>query len=74
MEVEDIKYLNQRNKNKKNRQFDGENHSIAVSYPKIVKINDVSNVENLSGAPVDEIIDILPEHFQERSLELIEPM
>lgn len=65
MVVEDIKYLSQRNKNKKNKLSDGENHSITVSDPKIVKINDVSNGEKLFEALADEILDIILEHFQE---------
>lgn len=46
---------------------------MVVSKSKIVKIKDVTNNENLSEAPEDEILDILPDHFQERSSVLIEP-
>ncbi|MFA1657821.1 hypothetical protein ACDX31_27220, partial [Klebsiella quasipneumoniae] len=69
----DIKYLSHKIKKKKNRRSDGENHIVAVSEPKIVKIKDVSKGENLSEAPEDEIFDALPSHFQERSSVLIEP-
>ena len=59
----DIKYLSRKIKWKKNKCSDGENHIVAVSKPKKVKIKDASNGENLSEAPVDEILDALPSHF-----------
>ena len=46
---------------------------MAVSEPKKVKIKDISNGENLSKAPKDEVLDSLPSYFQDRSLVLIEP-
>lgn len=46
---------------------------MVVLEPKKVKKKDVSKGENLSEAPMDEIFDALPSHFQERSLVLIEP-
>ena len=60
MTEDDIKYLSHKIKKKKNRRSDGENHIVAVSEPKIVKIKDVSKGENLSEAPKDEIFDALP--------------
>ena len=57
-----IKYLSHKIK-KKNRRSDGENHIVAVSEPKKVKIKDVSKGENLSEAPEDEIFDALPSYF-----------
>ena len=69
----DIKYLSQKIKRRKNRCSNGENHIVAVSEPKIVKIKDVSEGENLSEAPKDEILDTLPIYFQERSSVLVEP-
>ena len=59
----DIKYLNHKIKKKKNRRSDAENHIVAVSEPKKVKIKDVSKGENLSEAPEDEIFDALPSNF-----------
>ena len=69
----DIKYLSHKIKWKKNKHSDGENHIVAVSEPKKVKRKDVSDGENLSEAPEDEILDALLSHFQERSSVLIEP-
>lgn len=65
MLVDDIMYLSDMNKNKKNKWFDGENHYVVVSKPKIVKIQDVSKGENLSKVSTNEILDILPKHFHE---------
>ena len=63
MSQEDIKFLSQQMKNKKKKWNDGENHSVAVSDPKIVKKKDVSNGENLFEVPKDETLDILLGHF-----------
>ena len=68
----DIKYLNHKIKKRKNKRSDGENHLVVVLETKIVKINDISKGENLSEVPEDEILDMLPSHFQERSSVLIE--
>lgn len=46
---------------------------MAILEPKKVKIKDVSDGENLPEAPEGEMLDILPNHFQERSSVLIEP-
>lgn len=73
MTVEDIKFLSLKKKHKNNKRFDGENHLVAVSDPKIVKIKDMSEGENLSKEPEDGKIDILHDHFQERSSMLIDP-
>ena len=70
----DIKYLSHTIKRKKNKRSDAENHIVAVSEPKKVKIKDVSKGGNLFEAPEDEIFDALRSHFQERSLVLIEPI
>ena len=58
-----IKYLNHPIQKKENIRFDGENHIVAVSEPKIVKIKDVSKGESLFEALADEIFDALPSHF-----------
>ena len=58
-----IKYLSHTNKPKKNRHFDGENHIVVVSKPKIVKTKDVSKGENLSEEPKDEVFDALSSQF-----------
>lgn len=51
----------------------GENHSVAVLDPKIVKRNDASDGENLSEAPDDGRIDTLPNYlYREQSAILIE--
>ena len=68
-----IKYLSHIIKKKKNRRSDGENHIVAESEPKKVKIKNVSKGENLSEAPADEIFDALPSRFLERSSVLIKP-
>ena len=47
IEVE-IKYLSHPIKKKRNRKYGGENHIVALSEPKIVKIKDISKGENLS--------------------------
>ena len=69
----DINYLNRKIKWKKNKHSDGENHIMAMSEPKKLKRKDISDGQNLSEAPEDEILDALLSHFQERSLVLIEP-
>lgn len=51
----------------------GENHSMAVFDPKIVKIKNASDGENLIEPPKDGRFDILPQHYHERSSVLIEP-
>lgn len=75
MTESDIKYLSQKNKNKKKKKksSEGENHFVVVSEPTKVKIKDVSEGENLSEVPKDEIFDVLLSHLQDRSLVLIEP-
>ena len=69
----DIKYLSHKMKWKKNKCSDGENHIVVVLEPKKVKIKDISEGENLSKTPEDQILDALSSHFQERSSILIEP-
>lgn len=44
-----------------------------MSELKKVKIKDVLEGENLFESPKGEMLDILPSHFQDRSLVLIEP-
>lgn len=73
MTAADVKYLSRKNQKRKNKSSDGQNHTMAMSESKIVKIKDVPNGENLSEVPEGEILDILPDHFQERSSVLIEP-
>ena len=75
MSEPDIKYLSLKikEKKKKNRCSDGENHYVVVSKPKKVKRKDISKGENLFEAPKDEALDHLPSYFQDRSLVLIEP-
>ena len=65
MTESDIKYLSHKikRKEKKNKSSDGENHYVAVSKPKKVKIKDVSKGENLPEAPTDEVLDSLPSYF-----------
>ena len=58
-----IKYLSHIIKKKRNKRSNGENHIVAVSESKKVKIKDVSKGENLSKVPMDEIFDALPSHF-----------
>ena len=65
MTKDDIKYLSQKIKKKRNRIYDGENHIVVVSEPKKVNIKDVSKCKNLPKMPTDEIFDALPSHFQE---------
>lgn len=60
-------------KNKAQNRSNGENHLMVVLDHKIVKRKDISNNENLSEVLVDERLDTLPEHYQERSPILIEP-
>lgn len=69
-----MKYPSQKIKIRKNRCFDGENHIVEVLEPKKVKENDISKGENLSEAPEDGILDMIPIHFQECLLVLSEPM
>ena len=69
----DIKYLSQKSK-RKNKRLDGENHIVAVFDPQKSKNEGVSNGENLSEAPTDEVLGSLPRYFQDRSSVLIEPM
>lgn len=73
MTKEDIKFLSLKMKNKKNKRSDGENHLVAVSDPKREKEKDISDGENLLEVPKDGILDILLDHFQERSSVPIEP-
>jgi hypothetical protein len=72
MTKSDIKYLSQKIK-RKNKRSDGENHIVAVSNPQKSKNKGVSNGENLSEAPADEVLGSLPSYFQDRSLVLVEP-
>ena len=44
-----------------------------MSEPKIVKRKGVSEGENLSKAPKDEVLDCLPSYFQDIYSMLIEP-
>lgn len=69
----DVNYLSLKSKKKKNKSFGCENHIVVVSKPKIVKTKDVPKGENLFEVPKGEMLDILPSHFQDRSLVLIEP-
>ncbi|GLJ21626.1 hypothetical protein SUGI_0402520 [Cryptomeria japonica] len=50
----------------------GENHTVALSDPKKVKRKDVSEGENLSEAPEDGRLDILPSSYEEKSSMLVE--
>lgn len=67
MTQEDIKYLSQKIKKKKKKDFNGAKHIVAISTPKIVKKKDVPKGENLTEVPENEIFDGLLSYFQERS-------
>lgn len=57
---------------KTNQESYGENHTVALSDPKKVKRKDVSEGENLSEAPKDGRLDILPASYEENSSMLVE--
>ena len=57
-----IKYLCQKIK-RKNKWSDGENHIVVVFDPQKSKNKGISNGENLSEAPADEVLGSLPSYF-----------